>query len=94
MYVRKTRDEFEIQQYTGRQYGWECVCAEETRKAAIEQRNCYRENQPEYPVRISKVRVPVKVCQRCGRNENQCTFTHQWHTDKLCLLCQNTLNRS
>lgn len=26
-YTRKTQDEYQIQQYTGPQYGWECVTA-------------------------------------------------------------------
>ena len=56
-YVRKTTDEFEIQQYTGAQYGWECVCSEETRKEAKERKKEYRNNQPEYAVRIVKKRV-------------------------------------
>ena len=56
-YVRKTVDEFEIQQYTGTQYGWECVCAEETRKEAKERLKEYRTNQPELAVKMVKKRV-------------------------------------
>jgi hypothetical protein len=44
--------EYQIQQYTGRQYGWEEVCSETTRKEAQERRKEYQENQPEYSVRI------------------------------------------
>ena len=56
-YVRKTTDEFEIQQYMGAQYGWECVCSEEIYKEAKERKKEYRNNQPEYAVRIVKKRV-------------------------------------
>jgi hypothetical protein len=43
-YIRKTHDEFEIQQFTS--YGWECVNTETTRKAARISIKEYRENQP------------------------------------------------
>ena len=57
-YQRKTVDEYEIQQHI---YGtWETVTTEETMKSAREQRKCYQDNQPEYPVRIVKRRVPKK----------------------------------
>lgn len=56
-YIRKTVDEFEVQQYTGTQYGWECVCTEETRKEAKERKREYHDNQPEYPVRVVKKRI-------------------------------------
>jgi hypothetical protein len=56
-YVRKTRDEYQIQQYTSE--GWEEVCAEETMKAAKQTKKEYRDNQPEYPVRIVKKRVRI-----------------------------------
>lgn len=36
MYIRKTRDVWEVQQYTGSQYGWECVSAADTFKEARE----------------------------------------------------------
>ena len=54
-YQRKTTDEYQIHQQTAQ--GWEEVCCESTRKEAVVQRNCYRENQPEYPVKIVKRRV-------------------------------------
>jgi hypothetical protein len=59
-YIRKTRDVWEIQQYTGPQYGWECVTNEATYKEARVQAKCYRDNQPEYPVRIRKKREVIK----------------------------------
>jgi hypothetical protein len=43
---------WEIRQYTGQEYGWEAVCQETTRKAALVTLREYRENQPEYPVKI------------------------------------------
>jgi len=57
---RKTYDEYEVQQYTGPQYKWERVCTELNLKEARERRKEYRENQPEYQVRIVKKRVKIK----------------------------------
>lgn len=54
-YVRKTVDEYEIQQYLNKV--WECVCTEETWKEAKAQVKTYRVNQPEYLARIVKKRV-------------------------------------
>ncbi len=56
-YIRKTKDEFQIWQHTAQ--GWEEVCAEETRREAKERLREYRENQPEYPVRMVKRRVKI-----------------------------------
>jgi N-methylhydantoinase B/oxoprolinase/acetone carboxylase alpha subunit len=58
-YTRKTRDVYLIEQYTGPGYGWEEVSAEENRADAQRCRNEYRENQPEYPVRIRKTRERI-----------------------------------
>jgi hypothetical protein len=55
-YVRKTRDYWSIQQYTGPEYGWEEVCAGDTWKEARQTLKEYRENQPEYPVRARRKR--------------------------------------
>ncbi len=57
-YVRKTRDEFEIQSYYSG-WGWECVTTEETIKDALEMLKCYRENEPKYAHRIVKKRVRI-----------------------------------
>lgn len=51
-YVRKTRDEFEIQGNYG--YGWETVVTEENAAAAREQLNIYNANEPQYKHRIKK----------------------------------------
>lgn len=51
IYVRKTRDYFAVEQYTGKDYGWEEVCAEDSRSEARARVKEYRINQPEYPVR-------------------------------------------
>lgn len=59
-YVRKTRDVWVIQQYTGGQYGWEDVSAYDTWKEAREDLKAYRENQPEYPVRAKKQRERIE----------------------------------
>lgn len=58
-YVRKTEDEYEIQQYVPG--GWECVTTETTVREALERRKEYRENQPEYAVRIVKRRVKKEI---------------------------------
>ena len=59
-YQRKTRDVYEIQQDWGYGDGWETVSSCDTRREAIEERKAYRENQPEAPVRIKKVREPIE----------------------------------
>ena len=58
-YQRKTRDYWDIQQYTGSQYGWESVSAEDTWKDATQTLREYRENQPEYPVRARRKRESI-----------------------------------
>lgn len=55
-YVRKTRDEWEIQSNFG--YGWDLETTEETLSAARAQLRTYRENVS-VPVRIVKRRVPI-----------------------------------
>lgn len=47
--------EYEVQGNYG--HGWEMVTTEETRAAAVEQRRCYDENEPEYPHRVRRVRA-------------------------------------
>lgn len=54
MYIRKTKDEYEIQGHYGQ--GWEMVTTEETWREAKNQLKCYNENEP-YPHRIKKKRV-------------------------------------
>lgn len=58
-YKRKTRDLFDILQYTGPAYGWEVVNTEETREDGRRSRREYRENQPEYPVKMVKRRERI-----------------------------------
>jgi len=57
-YIRKTRDEYQIHQYVERT--WEEVSCADTFREALELRKAYRENQPQYRVRIRKVRVPIE----------------------------------
>lgn len=57
--LRKTRDIYIIQQYSGALYGWEDVSATLTRKEAQQHRNEYRANQPQYRVRIIKMREKI-----------------------------------
>lgn len=59
-YKRKTRDVYELQSYYGPEYGWETLFEEDTRKEALDQLRCYRENEPEYPHRIKKRRVKIE----------------------------------
>ena len=42
-YIRKTRDEYELQGNYG--YGWECLTTEETLKDARQRRKEYQENE-------------------------------------------------
>jgi hypothetical protein len=61
MKARKTRDEYNIEQFYGRGTGgWEVVCCEESFTEAKQRRKEYRENMPEYPVRIIKRRVKIE----------------------------------
>lgn len=57
-YVRKTRDEFEIQGNYG--HGWETVVTEENAAVAREQLNIYNANEPRYPHRIKKRMIYIK----------------------------------
>jgi hypothetical protein len=59
-YVRKTRDYWAIEQYTGAQYDWEEVCAEDSRKEAKQRLREYRENQPEYSARAVRRRERIE----------------------------------
>jgi hypothetical protein len=52
--------EYAIHQYTGRQYGWEEVTREESFIEAKKRAQEYRENQPEYPIRIVIVQAGTK----------------------------------
>lgn len=54
--MRKTRDEYQIHQWFD---GWEEVCCEDTRRAAMARLREYRENMPGVSVRVVKVRVRV-----------------------------------
>lgn len=54
-YTRKTHNEYDILQFC---YGsWEVVNTELTWRDAVQSRKEYRENQPEYPVKIKMHRV-------------------------------------
>ena len=60
MYIRKTKDEYEIQGNYGSQYGWERVTTEETWKDAKRQLKCYNDNEPDFPHRIVKKRIKIE----------------------------------
>lgn len=57
MYKRKTKDEYQIHQYING--AWEEVTAESKIKEARDRLKEYRENQPEYPVKIVIKRIPL-----------------------------------
>ena len=59
-YIRKTRDVWNIQQYTSPLYGWETVSAEDRYTEARARSREYRENQPEYLVRIKFAREHIE----------------------------------
>lgn len=50
-----TAYEYEVQGNYGQ--GWECVTTEDTMTAARDQLRDYRENEPQYPHRIKRVRA-------------------------------------
>ncbi len=56
-YIRKTVDVFEVQQLTPE--GWECVTTETTRREAQVRAKEYRENQPEFIIKIIKKRENI-----------------------------------
>lgn len=59
-YIRKTRDEWVIEQDFGYGHGWEEVCSADNRREALDDLKSYRENQPKYPVRMRKTRVKLE----------------------------------
>lgn len=58
-YVRKTRDEYDVEGDFG--FGWEVVTGSESFRDARMQLASYRENAPEWPYRIRKVRVRIEA---------------------------------
>ena len=59
-YKRKTTDEWQIHVCYG-SHGWEHETTEESWKDARAQVKCYRENAPQYPVKVIKRRVKVDL---------------------------------
>lgn len=58
-YIRKTKDEWYLQTYTGRQYGWEDVGAYDGFHHAKQDLAAYRHEQPCCQHRIRVRRVPI-----------------------------------
>lgn len=58
-YKRKTTDEWNIQGRYGSRYGWEDVSAYDNWREAREDLKAYRENEPEYPHRLTKRRIKI-----------------------------------
>ena len=61
-YVRKTRDEFEIQSRHAN--SWDLECAEETYREARNRLREYLLNVPGVLHRIQKKRVKVQACEK------------------------------
>ena len=59
MYIRKTVDVWVLEGNYG--YGWEYILAEDTREEGKARLKEYRENQPEYPVRLIKKRERKRI---------------------------------
>jgi hypothetical protein len=57
-YVRKTRDVWRF--YLNYGQGWEHEITEETRAAMLANLKAYRENCPQYPLKIVKVRERIE----------------------------------
>ena len=60
-YVRKTRDEFQVLTNYGYGDGWEISTTEDSRKEALNRLREYRDNMPQYPHRLKKVRVKIET---------------------------------
>ncbi len=63
-YIRKTRDEYEVQGNYGYGRGFECVTTEDTRREARARLREYRENEPGVPFRLKAVRVKLEPNNR------------------------------
>lgn len=57
MYIRKTRDEYNIEGNYG--YGWDYIITAEDKKDAKRLLKEYQENESNYPHRIKKHRVKI-----------------------------------
>jgi hypothetical protein len=56
-YIRKTRDEYELQGHYG-VHGWECLCAEDSYYEARQRLKEYRENEGgQYRIVCKRVRL-------------------------------------
>lgn len=62
-YIRKTRDTWELHVNYGQ--GWEHEVTEFSFRAARDQRRAYRENCPEYPVKLVKRRERIEGGAQC-----------------------------
>lgn len=60
-YVRKTRDEYEVQGYFCPECGWEIVACDETKREALNTLRDYRVNDPGHAYRIRKIRVKIEA---------------------------------
>jgi hypothetical protein len=56
-YTRKTRDEWQLWINYGQ--GWEHETSESSWSDYVKQRDCYRANCPQYPVKLKMKRVPI-----------------------------------
>ena len=60
VYVRKTRDVYELHTNYGYGHGWEVETTETTRKEARAQAECYRKNVPGINIKIVKRRERIE----------------------------------
>lgn len=60
-YIRKTKDEYQLLCNYGYGDGWEYVLAEDTLSEAKKRKREYMENMPQYPYKIVKKRVSIKL---------------------------------
>ena len=71
-----------VQQFTGGLYGWENVYVAEDLPDAEARLEEYRENQPEFPARIThkyvRTEAPEHDCQRYKPDGDFCETCDQW----------------
>jgi hypothetical protein len=89
-YTRKTKDYWSIQQYTGGQFSWEEVNAEETWKDAKRSLKEYRENKPQYPVRARRKREKIEPSNLSFAAEKQLWANSETVPPSPCPECEQT----
>lgn len=62
-YIRKTRDEYVLQQNWGYGYGWEDIVTYDDYAEARADKKAYLENQPGVPTRLITRRVKIETAK-------------------------------